>query len=56
MGALFQNGRLAFCQCYQGSDGHMIEENSIPKRAKDAIKFGITLSKERCRVFVDGIK
>ena len=34
----------------------MIKENSIPKRAKDAIKFGITLSKERCRVFVDGIK
>ena len=34
----------------------MIEENSIPKRAKDATKFGITLSKERCRVFVDGIK
>ena len=24
----------------------MIEENSIPKRAKDAIKFGITLSKD----------
>ena len=34
----------------------MIEENSIPKRAKDAIKFGITLSKERCIVFVNGIK
>ena len=34
----------------------MIEENSISKRAKDAIKFGITLSKERCIVFVNGIK
>ena len=35
---------------------NMIKENSFPKSAKDAIKFGITLSKERRRVFVDGIK
>ena len=35
---------------------NMIEENSFPKSAKDAIKFGMTLLKERCTVFVDGIK